>query len=509
MFRTRHVLAVISAICFGAAFCAPAAHAQTFSNAAAINMPTSTSNGVATLYPSSINVAGAPTSIGYVSVTLNGFSHTFVSDVIVLLVSPTGQKILLMSACNASADASNTTLTFIPDGTATLPSSNTNVVSGIYACSVYSVPSALPTPAPPGPYATSLAPLIGTNANGTWNLYAFDSFPSADNGSFAGGWSITFNQTPAFPVTTAFTYQGVLSASGTPINGDANVRFTLCNNATFPTSIAGIAPAITRSFTGITGGRITTTLNFGTVIDTSQALSLNIEVESPPGSGFVTLNPRQAITPTPQARVAQVATSTPWSGLTGQAAVTTGAIGAGWQMLFSNTANAAFRGGMRQADNGFFEVTNTANIASPNFARLASTGAWTAVSDARLKSDVTTAEGNLAAAMKLRPVSFRWKGSGAEDFGLIAQEVRGVLPKLVTGDESKDSLTLNYSQLSVVAIGAIQEQQAQRSADRAEIDRLAHENTDLKARLAAIEAALLKMNTNTTTSKIPTSKGDK
>jgi hypothetical protein len=90
--------------------------------------------------------------------------------------------------------------------------------------------------------------------------------------------------------------------------------------------------------------------------------------------------------------------------------------------------------------------------------------------------------------MKLRPVNFRWKGDGAEDFGLIAQEVRAVLPKLVTGDESKDSLTLNYSQLSVVAIGAIQEQQSR-------IDALASENAELKARLERLEESLKALTT--------------
>jgi hypothetical protein len=176
---------------------------------------------------------------------------------------------------------------------------------------------------------------------------------------------------------------------------------------------------------------------------------------------------------TPLALISANAAGMPWSGLTGQAVVSTGAIGTGWQMLFTNAANSTFRGGMRLADNGFFEVTNNANAFNPNFARLSSTGGWTAVSDARLKTDVTTAEGNLAAAMKLRPVNFRWKSDGSADFGLIAQEVRDVLPRLVTGDEAKDSLTLNYSQLSVVAIGAIQELKA--------------ENDALKARIVALE----------------------
>ena len=53
----------------------------------------------------------------------------------------------------------------------------------------------------------------------------------------------------------------------------------------------------------------------------------------------------------------------------------------------------------------------------------------------------------------------------------------------MTGNESKDSLTLNYSQLSVVAIGAIQEQQR-------EIERLARDNANLKARLERLEKAL-------------------
>jgi len=277
-------------------------NAQTFSNTASIAIPV---GGSATPYPSPINVSGAPASIGYLSVTLNGFSHTWVTDVNVLLVSPTGQKILLIANTNGAGDASNNTLTFIPDGTATLPTFTTNVVSGVYACSVLDAPFALPAPAPAGPYGTSLAPLIGTNPNGTWNLYVWDDDGIGDGGSFAGGWSIGFSSTAPGPIATAFTYQGLLSAAGTPINGNANVRFTLCLSPTVPTEFSAVATAITRSFTGVTGGQITTTLDFGTAIDTDRARWLNIEVESPPGSGFVTLSPRQPITPTPQARIAQ------------------------------------------------------------------------------------------------------------------------------------------------------------------------------------------------------------
>jgi BMFP domain-containing protein YqiC len=89
----------------------------------------------------------------------------------------------------------------------------------------------------------------------------------------------------------------------------------------------------------------------------------------------------------------------------------------------------------------------------------------------------------LVAALKLRPVHFVWKKSGAADSGLIAQEVRAVLPDLVTGDESRGVLTVDYSKVGVIAVGAIQQQQTM-------IERLRAENSELRQRLERIEAAL-------------------
>jgi hypothetical protein len=170
--------------------------------------------------------------------------------------------------------------------------------------------------------------------------------------------------------------------------------------------------------------------------------------------------------------------------------VTTGAVGSGWQTVWNNTTASSFRGGARLTEAGNFEMTNTANLGAPSFARLASNGAWTAVSDGRLKTDVTLAENNLVAAMKLKPVNFRWKASGAADFGLIAQDVRGVLPTLVVGDEGTESLTVNYSQLSVVAIGAIQEQERALETLRTADTRHEADNAALRARIEQLEALI-------------------
>ena len=176
-----------------------------------------------------------------------------------------------------------------------------------------------------------------------------------------------------------------------------------------------------------------------------------------------------------------------------------------WHIELTNPITTSFRGGLRLSDAGFLEITNNAASSVAFFARLSSTGAWTVASDARLKSHVRPATDMLDAAMKLRPVYFHWlneDAGSAEDFGLIAQEVRGVLPRLVTGDESKETLTVNYSQLSVVAIAAIQELKARHEAELAatreilgaradaqqeQIDALRSANDDLIKRIERLE----------------------
>lgn len=142
-----------------------------------------------------------------------------------------------------------------------------------------------------------------------------------------------------------------------------------------------------------------------------------------------------------------------------------------WMIRIGNGTSSV--GGIRVDDDGFLEITNL--VDGGLRARLNSLGNWSVVSDARFKTDVTTSHGHLASALKLRPVHFRWKESGQADFGFIAQEVREVLPELVVGDESKTNLTVNYAQMSAVAIGAIQEMKAELDA--------------LRARVAELEAA--------------------
>lgn len=328
------VLALAAMVC-----AADAASGQQWDNRNRITIPAAATDGRAVPYPSTIEVIGAGSTIFNIQVTLNALSHAWVSDVRVLLVSPSGQRVVLMANTHGAGDAVNSVLTFAPDATATLPDTESNVVSGVYACSVYGPEGNFPGPAPFGPYSNSLVSLIGTNPNGVWSLYVWDDFPASDGGEIAEGWTMVLNEAPSVvPVARAFNYQGKITANGAPLNGAANVRFSLNGNPATAAAISGIGAPVTRSFTAIEDGLISTTLDFGPGIDANQALWLNIEVESPPGSGFVNLTPRQPIMPAPQARVAQraviadsatnainatnaanatSATTVPWSGVTG------------------------------------------------------------------------------------------------------------------------------------------------------------------------------------------------
>jgi hypothetical protein len=154
-----------------------------------------------------------------------------------------------------------------------------------------------------------------------------------------------------------------------------------------------------------------------------------------------------------------------------------------WGLLIDNSVESSFLGGVRLSNSGFLEVSNEANDPNTLFARLDSTGTWTTVSDGRLKTAVEPLTGLLDKALALRPVLYRFKsegpdGSGSKHLGFIAQEVEALLPSLVTDGEVK---TLDYARLSVVAIGALQEQQARLEQQEKAIAALRAELASLKA----------------------------
>ena len=162
---------------------------STFTNAATITIP---SVGPGTPYPSTINVGGLAGTITQVTVGLTGLAHTYPNDVDVLLVGPTGQKVIVMSDVGGGNPVSGVNLTLSDGAAASLPLSTT-LVSGTFKPTDYTTADGadtFPAPAPAGPYGAVLSAFNGTAANGVWSLYVVDD-GAGDLGSFAGGWSLT------------------------------------------------------------------------------------------------------------------------------------------------------------------------------------------------------------------------------------------------------------------------------------------------------------------------------
>jgi hypothetical protein len=106
-------------------------------------------------------------------------------------------------------------------------------------------------------------------------------------------------------------------------------------------------------------------------------------------------------------------------------------------------------------------------------------------SDGRYKENVSALPYGLAEVVALRPVTFNWAENPDDGlhYGLIAQEVREVLPDIIAGDDSDDGiLSMSYSQLVPVLVKAVQEQQE-------EIDIQAERIASLEARLTTLEDA--------------------
>jgi hypothetical protein len=121
------------------------ASTRTFANAANIAI---IDTAAAFPYPSAINVSGMDGTVTNVTVQLNRFNHPWGGDVDALLISPTGQKVLIMSDAGTGPTA-NATLTFSDAAPLSLPQTGV-VATGTYRPTNYdTLTDIFPPPAPP------------------------------------------------------------------------------------------------------------------------------------------------------------------------------------------------------------------------------------------------------------------------------------------------------------------------------------------------------------------------
>lgn len=85
-------------------------------------------------------------------------------------------------------------------------------------------------------------------------------------------------------------------------------------------------------------------------------------------------------------------------------------------------------------------------------------------SDERMKESIETIDGSLEKILRLRCVSYNWRNDDQRDIkqrniGLIAQEVRQIVPEAVS--ETRGLLSISYNSITALLVNAVQEQQRQ------------------------------------------------
>jgi subtilisin-like proprotein convertase family protein len=144
-------------------------------------------NAQAFPYPSSVRVTCVPQSVQRATVTLRGFTHSYPDDVDVLLMTPAGNCVLLMSDAGSGSLANNINITMDDAAAMPLPDS-AQLFTGTFRPANYDSDSdAFPVPAPKVPAATTLGALAGSDANGFWSLFVVDDF-QLDSGAINNGW---------------------------------------------------------------------------------------------------------------------------------------------------------------------------------------------------------------------------------------------------------------------------------------------------------------------------------
>lgn len=102
--------------------------------------------------------------------------------------------------------------------------------------------------------------------------------------------------------------------------------------------------------------------------------------------------------------------------------------------------------------------------------RNASNDISTCSSSAKYKTNISSYRSTFNIVDRLRPVTFNWKEGNAPDLGLVAEEVAGIDPLLVTYNDKGEVEGVKYDRIGVVLINTVKEQQATIDEQRERIE---------------------------------------
>ncbi len=281
--RSLFALSAAVAVCCGLVYFgssrAQAARATVFSNPQSITINTSsglTAPTVASLYPSTVTVAGMTGTVTKVEVTLKGLTHSSLNQLDFLLVSPSGAKYIFLSDVGGTNAIEDRVYTLKDDAAAVFPVQDP--VSGSYKpTSGDAVADTFPAPAPAGPYsqpsaATFASVFNGSDPNGVWSLYVVDD-TLVNAGHVNSGWVLT--------VTTV----------GAPVSY-ANSSYIGINDITTPSTPYGTAVSVSGLSGVISKLKVTVT-----GLSHQAPADIDMLLVSPNGKGLILLSDAGGITP--------------------------------------------------------------------------------------------------------------------------------------------------------------------------------------------------------------------
>lgn len=230
--------AAVLLVLLGLAINVPCAQATTFSF---------TSSGASTFagvnadrrsspYPWSVTASGMPAAgpVTAVRVKLNGLTHTRPDDIEILLVSPSGGKLVIMAdAGGVTTPVSGINVTFDDAAASTIVDAGPLTAGSFKPTCVdnlNNIQTEFPSPAPVSPYqtaqprgsATLTSVFSGSaNPNGTWSLYIVDDVSSDDGVANITSWTLEVDVTASAAATTT-----TLASSVNPSLTNQSVTFT-------------------------------------------------------------------------------------------------------------------------------------------------------------------------------------------------------------------------------------------------------------------------------------------
>src|SRR5208282_3312588 len=128
-------------------------------------------------------------------------------------------------------------------------------------------------------------------------------------------------------------------------------------------------------------------------------------------------------------------------------------------------------------------------------------GSWGTFSDGRLKTVKGSFTDGLSQIMKIHPIHYRYKPDNAmgirdtdEHIGVVAQEVRKVIPEAVT-ENSKGYLLVNNDPIIWTMLNAIKEQQGEFQQEKTELAKALRQIKQQQSLLRAQSATMRSLET--------------